>query len=392
MNVVHVSLTPVAGSPIRIVNALNSYTSVSARLVTLRPGAYGNRTFENDLVWDEDKDEALSLIDSAEIIHLHQYFDLTDNGFGIDFYQYKKMDKLLIRHYHSVPWHGGWSQSKILSEPLVKLVIAQYPERYYPAAVVVPNIVPTNAPLYLPANKEDPVRIFYSPSTLTSAWEDRWNTKGAPETKALLRRIKRKYGNLITIVIAQNIPHYECMRLRQSCHISIDELVTGSFHLSSLESLSQGIPTLAFLDDRVQKNLLELTGSSGTLPWVNVRIEDAEVALDKLIEDETYRSDIGYKSRQWMERYYSDDKIVQRFSEVYDSIMDGNIDYLSLRFDCSDKLSLWSVRGKADHDWVVRKMKFAPPQFIIELKKIFRKIHARGLSVLKRLTFDRYFK
>ena len=45
---VHVSYTPLAGSPIRIVNALNKWTDIKARLINLNPNIYGDRVFEED--------------------------------------------------------------------------------------------------------------------------------------------------------------------------------------------------------------------------------------------------------------------------------------------------------------------------------------------------------
>ena len=76
IKVIHFSITPLAGSPIRIVKALTEHTDVKARLVVLQPHAYGERTFENDLTWEHDREEALSLLEEADIIHLHHYMDL----------------------------------------------------------------------------------------------------------------------------------------------------------------------------------------------------------------------------------------------------------------------------------------------------------------------------
>src|SRR5258707_3441318 len=103
IRVLHVALTPLAGSPIRIVNALNSYTEVRARLVVVDPGAYGSRTFPGDLDWQSQIDEVREVLEKADIIHLHHFFDLEDNPFRIDFRTLCGDRVRVVRQFHSAP-------------------------------------------------------------------------------------------------------------------------------------------------------------------------------------------------------------------------------------------------------------------------------------------------
>ena len=80
MLIVHISYTPLAGSPIRIVNAINKYTTLNARLINLNPSLYGNRIFQEDLIWEKDKEEALELISKADIIHFHHWMELNNRN------------------------------------------------------------------------------------------------------------------------------------------------------------------------------------------------------------------------------------------------------------------------------------------------------------------------
>lgn len=387
MNVVHVSINPVAGSPIRIVNALNLHTKVNARLITFRPDAYGLRTFENDLCWNNDKEKSLFVLDNADIIHLHQYFDLFKNNFNINFNNYLNRGKILIRQYHSVPWHAEWSVDKVLNEQIPKLVIGQFHERYYPNAAVVPNIVPINNPLYKPFhNKSEVIRIFFSPSTNVSAWDDRWATKGAPETIQMLKRLKNRFLDKIELVIVQNCPHALCMQKRRDCHIAIDELVTGSFHMTSLECLSQGLPTLAYLDDRICENLHKMTGANW-LPWINTHLENAESHLVRLIEDDEYRIRVGKESRLWMEIYYDDSRLVEFFVRIYKELLENPKTSFPVRFDEKDPDILWKIRGAADALWDERRKRLGPPRYITNIKHLY----CKGLRFARSL-YNKYFR
>ena len=195
MRVVHISNTPVADAPGNIVAALNQYTDIKARHIVCNPDAYGRRAFAVDIDWRTQRDEAFSTIDAADVIHIHQPFNFTDI-FGEDL-SLRFGKRKVIRQFHSAP--SLWAKNdrehlkRIINEPIPQLVTAQGPERFYPRARVVPNIVPIRDPRYLPQPEveDGPPIIAYSPSGGASAWKTRWETKGAPQTRSLLRRLER---------------------------------------------------------------------------------------------------------------------------------------------------------------------------------------------------------
>lgn len=86
MLIVHIAFSPLAGAPIRIVNALNAYTNMHARLINTNPAGYGKRTFPEDLIWKEaNKEECLELISKADIIQCYHWidFDSDKNPLGV---------------------------------------------------------------------------------------------------------------------------------------------------------------------------------------------------------------------------------------------------------------------------------------------------------------------
>ncbi|VVD63369.1 hypothetical protein PCA20602_00226 [Pandoraea capi] len=320
MKVVHLSHTPVAGSPGNIVAALNRHTDIAARHVVFNATAYASRTFAVDLDWQRQREEALDVVAAADVIHIHQIFPM-ETTFGADFPK-RFGNKKLIRQFHSAP--ELWSRDdaamreRIVTDPLPQLVIAQGPERFYPFARVVPNIVPLDDARYRPhpecvGETGLPVVVF-SPSGRSSGWRKRWETKGAPQTLRLLRKLERR--GLCEVRLITGTPHDECLRLKQRAAIALDECVTGNYHLSGLEALSQGKPTLGHLDNRVQSQLRRLTGAC-ELPWVDVPLEAAEGPLVELLTNASLRAEIGAASRRWMETYYHDAAMVQHYRQAY---------------------------------------------------------------------------
>jgi hypothetical protein len=382
MKIVHISVTPVAGSPGNIVSALNRLTDLSARHIVFNPGAYGTRTFACDLDWRTRQAEALEVLAEAEVIHLHQFFSL-DDTFGLDFKQ-RFGDKKIIRQFHSAPDIWAGAETEIARDDTPQLVIAQGPERFYPKARVVPNIVPLYDPRYLPAAEAEGLPVIaYSPSGKTSAWRKRWETKGAPQTLALLRKLER--AGLCRVQLLMNMPHDPCLRAKQTAAITIDECVTGNYHLSGLEALSQGKPTLGYLDHRVQSQLRHLTGALD-LPWLDVRLEEAEPVLRDLLADAALRAEIGIASRAWMETYYDERKMVEHYRQAYLDLIHAPERFHHPRQPrLGSAKERWQAVALPDYCWAARKQASSP------WRKIEKKLIGVG-AWLKRLRHVKHAK
>ena len=155
------------------------------------------------------------------------------------------------------------------------LLIGEYHPREWPECHIVPNVVETTEPLLTPQERvwSGPLRVAYSPSRIRLLG---WDNKGYDETVPVLQAFVNK-GSLTAEVI-YGVPHAECLAHRQRAHIAIDEIVTGSYHLCSLEALSQGCLTMAGLDQLQQDTLKALTGASW-LPWARVYADDLKRKL-----------------------------------------------------------------------------------------------------------------
>ena len=349
---VHISYTPLAGAPIRIVNALNKYTDIKARLINLNPNIYGARVFEEDLIWEKDKDEALEIITKADIICLHHWMRLDDNGFKINFLDITKKNCKFVRQFHSnldTITGGDYNLKQIIiNENIPKIVIPHYPERSILNAKIVPNIIPIDDENYKPNVKQDndkPV-IFYSYTFNNEGFSSRWDTKGYPEVSLLLEQFK----DLANIKKITNIPFFECLKIKKESDIVIDDIITGSYHLTSLEALSQGKPTLAYLDNRTQYILRKLTGAS-ELPFVNVKMEEAKYVLQELCKDKKLREEIGNYSRKWMEKYYNDKDLVKIYKKAYEDILNGK----DISRDIPASVNKWLSIDIEDLIWKARK-------------------------------------
>ena len=214
MKVVQFSMTPLAGAPIRIANAVNSHTSIDVRHVDLKRWKF----FEHDHVHVDNPELTLDLCENADIIHLYNYVHIDSKEFHpVNFKDLQKKGKAFIWQFESTPFLvsklSGLKIGEIINSKIPKIVIAQYPERFLNDAMVVPNIIPENSSYYMPRAEDIIIDALYTPTKTISAWESRWDTKGMPETVDILNKINR--NTIYTSKTLINKPLQEIMKTKQ---------------------------------------------------------------------------------------------------------------------------------------------------------------------------------
>ncbi len=377
MNIVFVSCTPLAGAPIRILNALNTYTDFNVRLINLNPTLYGNRTFPEDLIWIKDREECLEHISRADILHFHHFFDIEseNNPFGVNFKKIAPKAKI-VRHFHTnLPQLCKWlncTQNDILNDPYPKLVIPHCTERTFLNAFVVPNIIPIYDDLLMPIQVKNTVpQIFFSATSDISMWDSRWEAKGLPEITEKFKALQNI--EKFNFQIIKNTPYLECMQIKQGSDIVIGDITSGSYHLTDLEALSQGKPTLSYLDGRSQMVLQSLL-KCDYLPFINTRLEECDLPFIELIRNNELREEIGAISRKWIEEYYTEQKLVEFYKLAYNKIL--NDEPLSRQKELEyNKAKTFLYNDLYDMQWEARKQKDKTYNRTLKLQKLKENIN-----------------
>ncbi len=363
MRALHLSITPLVGAPGNICRALQQRPGVQARWCVLQPsvGSYSKMVFELDLTWERDRDEVIALADGADVLHLHNFIDLQTQDFApIDLAALWRAGKPMLRHFHSTPQavarYMRSTEATVQACPIPKLVIAQYPERYYPTARVVPNVVfaPANTQRQRPRGAT--VRIGYAPSRFNPGRAARWDTKGYPETCKMLRRLQasaRRAGVSLEVDVIEQVTHAESLRRKADCDVFIDDLVTGSYHLNTLESLVLGVACVTYLDGRMLRTLYEATGQVD-FPVINVGLEHAHDVLLNACRDPESIHAIGAHSRQWMGQHWPAPTVADVFLGIYRDVIAEPRASFPRRFG-NDEIGRWLSVGGDDALWAARR-------------------------------------
>jgi hypothetical protein len=319
INVVHITENPIAGAPMNLSLALNRYQGekVSSRHIAASD-RNDTRVYKSDLLLGvHSYDEIRTVMEAADIFHFHNFYKSQELFRKYPGLWQTVMARPRVWQVHSqrdirwMPIEEGLNDHKAKH-----LVIGQYHPREWPECTVVPNVIDIYDADLLPEARswEGPLKVAYSPSRIGLTG---WDNKGYEVTLPVLQRLVDDGVVGADLIFGER--HDACLRRRGLCHIAIDEIVTGSYHLVSLEALSQGCVTIAGLDETQVKTLKDLTGAE-SLPWIFGYPETLEVALRDIAarpEDAKIWADHG---RVWMEKYWHPKDMTQRFVDIYEGM------------------------------------------------------------------------
>ena len=308
-----------AGMGIAFTNAINRYTEHRCRLISTAE-KYGF-DYETDIhlpdIKDDNFDEVEALLKEADIIHFHLLRDENSHLGPLVIKDYIKGKKIFHHHHGHPDYILNAAAYNEKYRRLKRKVIVSTPDLLKVAenATWVPNIVPINDVQFLPrydqSLPQDVIRICQAPT--------RKYHKHTKELKSTVDTLRRKYPEKIRLVIIELMPYLKCLQIKRACHIVFDHM-RGWFGISSLESLSQGKPVIAGLDDWSIQCIKEFTGAD-ELPWIIARKKDElEDRLEELIRNGGFRNASGIASRRFMERYWTEKHALKILMETYQTL------------------------------------------------------------------------
>jgi hypothetical protein len=301
-----------SAAPFRLARIQN-LCGLEARLITRDDRANDGprqRVYPADLLAGAPEDVLRPIVEAAEIVHYHQRW--RDSAL---FSVHPWSCPLILAKPALIQFHLPRCPryEDVLRDPrVVKLVIAQYHVRMYPECIPVPNAVPIDDQWHRPLGifNEPPIVAFTPPDCAADSWWD----KGCKQTKEVLAAGFRHR-------IVTDRSWREAMEVRQRCDIAIDEVVSGGYHMCSLEALSQGLATVAGLDEKTV-DALELVTGTRQHPWIVARPETLHRRLSELVTDRDYLRAKRAEARQYMVRYWHPEILVGKFREIYAMVLE----------------------------------------------------------------------
>lgn len=316
MKILHLSDTTLSGGPIRIVDILNKYSDHTAQHIVWRPVVQGWRRFKLDVVGSDETFEKLEAqFKAADVFHFHNRWRRQEI--------FQKHPRLwdyvrgmpAVIQMHSPRVSEDFTEEAASGVPLA--VIAQYHVRLWPEAnYILPNCVDLNAPEYnreLPPLRTHPV-VSFAPSNSNGKGLD---DKGTMHVVPMLKRMAM-LDRMIQMQMIAGQPHDVAMEMKRNADIGIDEVMTGSYHLSGLEYAALGIPCFANIDAQTAKAVCDLTGAD-VVPFLIANKDNLKTKLEQVVRDRSWQ-DLGAQTKAWMAKYWAPGWLASEYSKMYEDL------------------------------------------------------------------------
>jgi hypothetical protein len=239
LKIVHITPTPLVGSPGNIARAqrMAGHEALAVALSDYPKGGPLEKIFlERTLIIDEFSSQYIEeSIKHADIIHIHNYLPNDRVGWLSELNQ----SAAYVYQSHSPlregPLYVGRGDEDAPFDFKAKLVVGQHWGRFYPSFQPVPNIILPPPSIRLRRAGEK-LRVMFSP---THKHVGRWTSKYSQQLENVLTALAQM-DKVELISPKKPVPPETLMEVRRSCHVSIDEIATGGFHMVSLEAMCAG--------------------------------------------------------------------------------------------------------------------------------------------------------
>lgn len=239
LKIVHITPTPLVGAPGKIASAqrMKGHEALAVALSDYPKGGPLEKKFldRTILLGDFTRRYVEESIRLADIVHVHNFLSADFAEWLLSLNQ----SATYVYQAHSPKREGPLYVDRASEcQPIdfdLKLVVGQHHGRFYPFHTPVPNLI-LSPPSIRRRQPGETLRVMFSP---TQRQAGRWTSKYSPALEPALRALET-IGKIEVVFPKDPVPPETLMEVRRSCHVSVDEITTGGFHMVSLEAMCVG--------------------------------------------------------------------------------------------------------------------------------------------------------
>jgi glycosyltransferase involved in cell wall biosynthesis len=254
----------------------------------------------------------------------------------------KIQNKKVLLHYH------GGDLRRVMSKDNKKFINKHKLQSVVSIPDLLPQLdntewlpipVPTESDLFTPSQNrnDDIIKVVHTPTQ-----------RDAKKTDVIIKAVdllKKKYD--VELMLIENIPYEECLKLKKEAHISFDNIEYGSYAGCSIEALCHEQPTLVYLNNTSMEEIEKESQKIGIKsPFINVggpnqpnieflnkvvigkakniitKVDYQSVYnnLERLLADDSLRREIGKRGRKWVCKVHDEKIVSEKLVKKYESL------------------------------------------------------------------------
>jgi glycosyltransferase involved in cell wall biosynthesis len=128
---------------------------------------------------------------------------------------------------------------------------------------------------------------------------------------AIDKLIEEKYP--IKKLLIENVTHNELKKCYKECDIFVDQILSGWYGTASIEAMAIGRPTVCF----IRESYFQYINYGTEIPIINAQPSNIYEVLKTLIENKEQFTEIGERSRKFVEKYHDVKSVTKRLIDIY---------------------------------------------------------------------------
>jgi hypothetical protein len=261
--------------------------------------------------------------ESAEVIHLHNFA-----WEQMIFRSHPHLKAITLSKKYLIQYHSDRrakeSFEETIQDPVFhgrKAVLAQYHASQYPEAEhLVGNPLPLFNPPFSNTPRPRSPLISFAPSN-THIMRG-YDYKGADKVVPILKDVRTHTRCEYDVITG--VGYETCLSRKSFSSVGLEELVSGSYHLSFLEYMALGCATIGNLSASVMTTLAEYAGDLAVTElqksFIQADLKNLPKSLVRLLKDPAYLSEMQVRARSWIFNHWSVESHVRAFDRVYSSL------------------------------------------------------------------------
>ena len=324
IKILHLSSTPLVGAPGKISKFLSIKNFDSEHFYLNDYPEPLKNIFNSNSIYLNNEDEIImnyfyETVKKANIIHIHntiaeelcyKLIEINPNcKYVYQVHSPLREPPLFCNNDENLPFRFD-----------AKLCISQVHPRLYPDFTMVPNLIDHQGKLE--NLNEDKIKVLFSPTHHRNKAEYPFSTKFSPKMDENINLLTKKYPSIINFailkkVIAPNI----LIKVRENCHVSIDEIATGGFHQISYEGLACGNVVINNADIFARQSFAESILAEETPPFYQTDDNNFVDNLLRLATDKNFLKQKREDSFKYYQKYMKPQRLINCFIKIYKEII-----------------------------------------------------------------------
>lgn len=308
LKILSISKSMLAGAPVNLAKIINKYTKHKVTTVLLKPFTsphLKNLSWSYNYITPTQKDLIELAKDSDLLLYNQRSFDLPVST-----------PSCILYHAQPNGYRPMVTNSELNGK---KLVVAQYQTRYYTDALPVPNLIDIFRDDLVGEEKKIhfPINVYMG---VASESKRGWGYKGSDIVKTEMEKVKIEFPGVCNFNFLQGRPIDEVYKVKKTADISIDDIASGSYHISSIEGLSFGSVSINNIDKQCLQNIYDISGATNN-PFERASCDSFRRVIRKLIKDPSYIEEKKYNSRKWVEKFWNPIELVQKYISFFERLI-----------------------------------------------------------------------